>query len=205
MRLTTYNSIDAQLDYLDTSLDFHREISCFAFPNVGIVSHTTNGSTGEVEFDWFSIKDRFFDLKNKNQTPQAAYMLHTHPMGYNRMSSTDRNMVYGWCLALWIPIYFMVLTEEEAVTYICSVNEKKKVERDLLDVSRHDDLCVELEVLVKTLYGLSKSKDEDFTQTGFDKVMTDLKEANMDWMALHDWNTTRKWNQVWVADPTENQ
>lgn len=189
-----YNAIDAQLDYLDSNRQFRREVSCFALPEYGIISATTNHSAGSVEFDWFAIKDHIWSLKER---PNIAYMLHTHPMGMNRMSSTDRNMVQGWCLALWIPIWFLVVTEEEIAYYLCSVNKDKKVDIDLLDLSVYNtkETSVELEVVARTMYGISKAQN-DLSKESFDGIFSMLKEADLSWNGLHEWNEHRKWNQV---------
>lgn len=190
-----YNVIDAMMDYADTSLRFSREVSCFAIPGEGIISTTTNDSQGGVEFDWFTIKDRIWKLKSQGIDPREAYMLHTHPMGYNRMSGIDRNMVHGWCTALGIPIWFLVLTEEEIAFYICSLNkETKKVERDLVDLSKHEDVCIDLRIIAEVMYGLSKSptlNDKDLI-----RVFDTVKESTLMFSLIHDWNTKREWNQI---------
>ena len=194
MRLTKYNAIDSQLDYLDTSLRFSREVSCFVLPEQGIISTTTNHSSGSVDFDWFTIHDKIWALKTENKAPECVYMLHTHPMGYNQMSSTDRNMVYGWVAALWIPIWFLIVTEEEVATYICAPTIEKKIERDLLDLSKHEDLCVELQALAHTMYGLSKAVN--LSDEELNGVFNQVQEADLSWANLHEWNRTRAWNQV---------
>ena len=193
MRVTKYNAIDAQLDYLDSNRNFQREVSCFALPETGIISATTNDSSGYVDFDWFTIKDYIWALKER---PKVAYMLHTHPMGMNRMSSIDRNMVQGWCMALWIPIWFLVITEEEITYYLCSMKDKK-VDIDLLDLSVYNtkEVSVELEIMARTMYGISKS-EKNLTKEEFDGIFAMLKEADLNWAGLHEWNETRKWNQV---------
>lgn len=197
-----YNAIDAQLDYLDANRNFEREVSCFALPESGIVSATTNQSAGSVELDWFTIKDYIWALKER---PKVAYMLHTHPMGYNKMSPTDRNMIQGWCLALWIPIWFLVITEEEIAYYLCSVNKDKKVDIDLVDLSVYNtkEISVELEIVARTMYGISKS-ERDLTKEEFDGVFAMLKEANLSWKGLHEWNETRKWNQISYQESPES-
>lgn len=199
MRELKYNAIDSQLDYLDTSLSFEREVSCFALPEVGVISTTTNHSSGGVEFDWFTIKDKIWSLKSNSlengYVPNIAYMIHTHPMGFNRMSSIDRNMVYGWCMALGMQIWFLVVTEEELATYICMLNkETKKVERDLVDLSNHADLSVDLRVLVSAMYGMSKSKS--LSNEDLQNVFKEIENSTLNWESIHDWNIARPWNQV---------
>jgi hypothetical protein len=190
-----YNVIDAMIAYADTSLDFSREVSCFSIPSYGIVSATSNNSAGSVEFDWFTVKDQIWKLKAEGNDPKEVYMLHTHPMGYNRMSSIDRNMVHGWCLALGIPIWFLVITEEEIATYLCSLDqETKKVERDLIDLSKHEDACIDLRVMCEIMYGLSKS--HAFNDAMLQDVFNQVKESKLDFEYISEWNKTRQWNQI---------
>ena len=195
MVMKKYNVLDAMLDYDDTSLLFNREVSCFAVPSHGIISTTTNNSASGVEFDWFFIKDKIWELKAKGEAPTEAYMLHTHPMGHNRMSTTDMNMVYGWCIALGIPIWFLVLTEEEVATYICKLDrETKKVERDLVDLSVYENLCPDLELISVIMYGLSKTRNT--SQEAFNRVFKSVKESGLGFDYIHEWNATREWNQI---------
>lgn len=190
-----YNVIDALLDYSDASLGYSREVSCFAVPNHGIISTTSNDSAGSVEFDWFTIKDKIWELKKNGNDPEVVYMLHTHPPGLNRMSSTDRNMVYGWAMALGIPIWFLVVTEDEIATYLCSLNqETKQVERDLLDLSSHEDACIDLRMMSEIMYGLSKAKN--FSNEILNKIFEDVKSSALGFNYIHEWNTTRQWNQI---------
>jgi len=183
------------LAYADDSLGFSRELSCFAVPSYGIISTTSNNSAGSVEFDWFTIKDKIWELKAKGESPEVAYMLHTHPMGFNRMSGTDHNMVQGWCLALGIPIWFLVITEEQIATYICSINkETKKVERDLVDLSNHEDACIDLRMMAEIMYGVSKS--QVFDNEILNRVFDEVKASGLGFNYIHEWNTTREWNQI---------
>lgn len=193
-----YNVIDALLNYEDGSLDFSREVSCFALPYLGIISSTSNNSAGSVEFDWFTIKDKIWEVKkreNGDSLINVAYMLHTHPPLLNRMSSIDRNMVHGWCTALGIPIWFLVITQDEVVTYICALNQDtKKVERDLVDLSLHEDVCSDLKLISKVMYGLSKSGE--FNSEIFDRVMNSVKDSGLSFDKIHEWDMFRPWNQI---------
>lgn len=195
-----YNVIDALLSYADTSLDFSREVSCFALPSCGIISVTSNDSMGSVEFDWFTIKNKIWKLKNDGNAPEIAYMLHTHPPSFNRMSSIDRNMVYGWCMALGIPIWFLVLTENEIATYLCSLNqETKKVERDLVDLSCHEDVCIDLRMITEIMYGLSKAPHRSnfgsFNEI-FNRIFEEINSSRLGFNYIHEWNVARSWNQI---------
>lgn len=200
-----YNALDAMVDYADASLGFSREVSCFALPLANkalneVISITSNDSAGSVEFDWFTIKDAVWNLRKTNEV-KAAYMLHTHPMGFNRMSTIDRNMVHGWCIALGIPIWFLVVTEEEIATYLCSLNqETKKVEKDLLDLSKHEDACIDLRIVSELMYGLSKCPTSNFTYNSLNKVLDTINESGIRFEYIHSWNETRKWNQICIEE-----
>ena len=172
-----YNAIDALLDYEDTSLSYTREVSCFAVPDHGILSMTTNNSAGAVEFDFFTIWEF---LKKQEKKVEEAFMLHSHPPSMNQMSGIDRNMVYGWCLALGIPIWFLVITQDQIVVYFCELDkELKQVTRDYRGLYNHWDLAGDFGYLSDVMYGLSMSnriQSEDLNT-----VMTNLNESDIKW------------------------
>ena len=189
-----YNAIDAQLDYIDTAMRFRREVACCILPEQGIISTTTDHNAGHVDFDWFEVKDRIWKLKEAGQAPDCVYMFHTHPMGYNKMSEEDITTAQAWAMALWIPIWFLVVTEEEVATYICTHNEQKKIERDLLDISKHDTLSVEMQVLVRTMYGMSKAVTIENGEVA--EIFKQVQEADCNWHNMHEFHRTREWNQI---------
>lgn len=174
------NIIDAQLNYWKTDRrSFQREISCFIVPELGIVSATTNDSAGSVEFDWFTIKDAIWDLKEKDRCPEFVYMLHTHPPYLNKMSSIDKNMVYGWCLGLNIPICFLVLTDDEVTLYYCGLDEEtKKVKISFMGRQLFENIDINMDLLSQVMYGLSK--EDNLNMEDFDKVFEQLKESKLD-------------------------
>ena len=103
-----YNAINALIDFSkNISNDdlFKREVSCFATSEDGVISITSNNSSGAVEFDFFTIWEYF-----KNNKPKNICMIHSHPDGMDFMSSMDENMVHGWVLALGVEILFMITT-----------------------------------------------------------------------------------------------
>ena len=148
------NIIDIQLNFLDTTFGFKREVSCFASPVNGVISITTDDSAGSVEFDFFEIWET---LKGNNPRADQAYMIHSHPPGINRMSSTDENMVYGWRLALGIPIYYFVVTEDGIAKYICDRKENGNPGIKSEGFFAYGDLNISsaLHVLATVVYGLS--------------------------------------------------
>jgi len=171
-----YNAIDALLDYEDASLTYVREVSCFAVPNHGILSMTTNNSAGGVEFDFFTIWNFF---KNQETKIEEAFMLHSHPPSMKNMSGIDRNMIHGWCVALNIPIWFLVITEGHITVYHCKLDENKNVVRNMKGIFQHWGLSTDLGYLSNVMYGLSMSnrmKSEDL-----DVVMANLNEADIQW------------------------
>ena len=80
-------------------MTFQREVAAFWTPGEGVIWTGTNDSGGSVEFDWVAIWAR---LRGLPELPRFVGMVHTHPPGIPGMSSTDRNMVYGWVVALGI-------------------------------------------------------------------------------------------------------
>ena len=180
-----YNVIDAQLDYEDTSLHFTREVSCFATIENKIISSTTSQSGGAVEFDFFSIWEF---LKAQPKMPEQVFMIHSHPEGFNRMSSIDRNMVYGWCLALYVPIWFLVLTEKEVTTYYCYVDKTtKKVVRNIVDVSEYcGNSDINLDFMARIIYGMSKAVE--ISQEDISSVVSTINDSKLDWQQIQVWN-----------------
>jgi hypothetical protein len=189
------NVIDAIMNDSDISLDYAREVSCFIIPEHGIISSTTNNSSGSVEFDWLTIKDKIWELKEKGQCPEYICMIHTHPPYLNAMSGIDRNMVYGWCMALNIPILFIVLTEEDFIPYRCELKDKKvKIERLHICSDYRFDMW-DARIVWQIMYGASKAKtltNEDLSNivltinssgVNFKKIvnplMNDVEENNL--------------------------
>lgn len=72
---------------------FKREVACLGFSGTDFVSITTNNTPGAVEFDFFRAWEYY--KANKGQIKDVV-MIHTHPPGFDSMSSTDVNMLDGW-------------------------------------------------------------------------------------------------------------
>lgn len=106
-------------------MSFQRECAAFWTPNHGCISLTT-GTAGAVAFDFLTIWPLW-----RLEPQTIAVMVHTHPPGCICLSSTDRNMVYGWCLALRAPILFVVVCEEAVTEYWCVIREGRFILRDL--------------------------------------------------------------------------
>lgn len=168
------NVIDAQLNYWDASLCFQREVSCFITPEHGVISITTgiienveeaiktDGCGGAVDFDWDKI---WGFLRKQEVRPSRIIMLHTHPMGLDRMSSTDLNMVQGWRLGLGVPVHFLVVTQvmsegvDGVIAYYCvDKDENKKIQVKWSGKSGPiDHQTLDIVILSEILYGMSKS------------------------------------------------
>jgi proteasome lid subunit RPN8/RPN11 len=176
------NAIDAIMNDVDASLSYKREVSCFIIPEHGIISSTTNNSSASVEFDWFTVKDRIWKLKENGQCPNYICMIHTHPPYLNRMSGIDRNMVYGWCMALDIPILFIVLTEDDFVAYRCELRNKK-VKIEIISLSEDYMFNMRDAIMVwEIMYGLSKS--EFLTNEDLDSVTTEINSSKIDFKKI---------------------
>jgi proteasome lid subunit RPN8/RPN11 len=142
-----YNAVNAIVDFCNDNLSFKREVSCFATPQDGIISITSNNSAGAVEFDFFTIWEYF-----KKYRPQEVCMIHSHPNGMDHMSSIDRNMVHGWVLALGVPILFIIRTNKHRTEYLCDKSDNKvKIEEVTAEYSPSSYL------LINTIYGMSKA------------------------------------------------
>lgn len=141
---------------------YKREVSCFVAPKHGILSITTNDSSGGVEFDFFSIWERR-QIFEKDDT---VVMVHTHPPCFYRMSSIDKNMVHGWVKALGKKIAFIVVTEDEnsetvATLYMCEndPNNKGKIlisEKNFIIDRDYDSLFITMYEFSKELYEVDK-------------------------------------------------
>jgi hypothetical protein len=168
-----YNIFDAIADQEDASRSYQRETSFFYSPSHGVISMTTNDSGGMVEFDFFTIWEA---LKQGNR-PKEVYMIHSHPPGMNRMSSVDFNMIHGWCLALGIPIWFIIVTEETTVYYSCYYDKQNKiVVRDFLGENEHGHDHIDMELAAKIIYGLSKAE----TVPDLEHIKNQLNESSME-------------------------
>lgn len=176
------NAIDAIMNCEDASLSYMREVSCFILPIHGIISSTTNDSSGSVEFDWFTIKDKIWQLKEQGGCPEYVCMIHSHPPYLNRMSGIDKNMVYGWCMALNIPILFIVLTEDDFVPYRCELKNKKvSIER----LSMSEDYMfnnADARMIWKIMYGASKAKS--LTQDELNWMEADVNNSQIDFKKI---------------------
>ena len=173
-----YNAINALIDfYKNISNDnvFKREVSCFATSEDGVISITSNNSSGAVEFDFFTIWEYF-----KKNRPKNICMIHSHPDEMDFMSSIDENMVHGWVLALGVEILFMITTNNGIVGYMCKkVNNKIEIYPiDNVTYSR------ELELLSSIVYGMSSSKE--LSKESIDNVTKNLVESgiNPSWIIV---------------------
>ncbi len=130
------------------SAEYRREVSCFFVPNHGTLSVTSNNYACAVEFDFFSIWEKLREIEC-----ECVCMIHSHPPGCNSMSSTDSNMVYGWCQAIGKPILFIIAIPEGFTAYWCTRDKenKSKVNRDIVQLG-----CLwKFEELIGTVYYLS--------------------------------------------------
>ena len=183
------NVIDAMFNYEDASLHFTREVSCFATIENKIISSTTNQSGGSVEFDFFTIWEF---LKAQPKMPEQVFMVHSHPEGFNHMSSIDKNMIYGWCLALYIPIWFTIVTDKDVTTYRCAFDKTtKKFSNDLVKIEEYyGNTPIDLDFMARIVYGMSKSNE--ISQDDINSIVASMNESMLDWQQIHIWNV---WNQ----------
>jgi len=162
-----YNAVNAIVDFCNDNLNFQREVSCFVTQEDGVISITSNNSAGAVEFDFFTIWEYF--KKNK---PKEVCMIHTHPNGIDCMSSTDRNMVHGWVLALGIPILFVIRTNKYRTEYLCEKKDGKVIINEI-----NAKYSPQSYFLINTIYGMSKSNE--LSQEAIDNVTNNIIEAGI--------------------------
>ena len=178
MSAENYNVVEAHLDFVDGDKSFQREVCFFATPD-RIISLTSSGNSGGVAFDFFKIREELIVQGGgaaNGAIPEFLYMVHSHPPGCNRMSSTDMNMVYGWCLAWGVPIMFIIVTEEEIVHYVCTLDKDNKIDRKFLSAGSYYDNTADMVVAATILYGLSKA-EHLLKQDQYDCIANMMNEA----------------------------
>jgi hypothetical protein len=141
----------ALTSYFDQGLPYRREVACFWTRETGIFSLTTSNQSAAVEFDWFGI---WGTLRHCRPRPERVFMWHTHPPGCDAMSEVDANMVYGWQVALGLPVIFLVVLEKEARSYLCH-QDNGEFYRDDQGLRLHARFDPSQEFLHYVLYGLS--------------------------------------------------
>ena len=132
---------------------FHREMACFLVPGNKVLSLTSNGFLGAVDFDFPEIWKQLKDIKCDH-----VCMIHSHPPGCNRMSLTDENMVYGWVQGLGKPVFYIIVTEDGFVTYLCQRNKDNinKVDREIVKV----DVSAAVDLMISVVLSLSYKPDK---------------------------------------------
>lgn len=167
-----YGILKMLIDNEAISLNFCREVACFLTPNQGLITLSTNNMSGGVELDFFKI----WDVMRSGEKNPYCFIIHTHPPGCDGMSGTDKNMVYGWCQALGIPIYYTIITENVIRCWLCirDKSNKSKIYRRFhfaLDYSEDLSRVVDeykavqpslvfWQLFAKMLYGMSKTQQE---------------------------------------------
>lgn len=128
-------------------INYQREVACFGVPDYGILSITTDNNAGGVEFDFLTIWGHMKEI-GLEKIPYV-YMIHSHPPGHYYMSSTDRNMIHGWCQALNKPICFIIATDIGYTFYLCQCRHDKPsiVNRDNIDIALNDGLSHVMSVI----------------------------------------------------------
>lgn len=173
------NIVNAQLNYWDDSLDFNREVSCFATPEHGVISVTSDNCSGAVAFGWDEI---WGFLRSQESRPKKIIMIHTHPFGCINMSSTDANMVQGWRMGFGVPVEFWVISQTAesigiAHKYLCDRNNEKKMFIMDMSVELVRSVYPALQITSQILYGMSKSEKLDADDMV--SIENQLKESRM--------------------------
>ena len=166
-----YGISDALMDYLFRRRMFQREISCLGWPGAGIVSLTSDGVTGEVNFDFVTAWVRFM-----KERPKSVVMIHTHPPGMDEMSPTDWNMVHGWRIGFGVPVWYIVVTNGVSRYYLCTGDKKGTNRQDMGLMSFPND-SHEACYLYIVLYGLSMAK-ETLGEEGYSGIARSLNGSS---------------------------
>jgi len=182
------NAVNAIVNYWDTSLSFNREVSCFITPEHGVISMTSDDCGGSVDFGWETI---WGFLRAQKIKASEVIMLHSHPMGYDEMSATDKNMVQGWRLGLGVPINFYIVTQHpKVINHIDDMGvvahyvvdrtpDKKMIISDKVGYWLHE-LPPSFDIVAEIVYGMSKSPN--LTKEDVKMVEVSLKEASLDFL-----------------------
>jgi len=159
---------------------FVREVACFLVPEHGVLSITSNNTSHAVEFIWQDIWPLLRGLKYSH-----VCMIHSHPPEIPRISSIDENMVYGWVQALGKPIFYIIVTESEVVTYLCQRAEgsTNKITREIVDVKFGEDVDQVLDIIWElsqqkggTSYPMTVKGFNDICYKGLSITVVDQEE-----------------------------
>ena len=170
-----YTVAHAMCDYFDVDTRYNREVALFISRREAI-SMTTNNSAGHVAFDWDAIHDNTF-IDGRVDKSCNPHMIHTHPPGHVQMSSTDINMMHGWCMALYIPIYFTIISEVQSHSYHCYLDNKGQLVCNSNGIVDHSDTGLLRQGLAYTMYGLSK-RSKDFDQPELDDLLKEISASS---------------------------
>lgn len=165
-----YTVADALCDYFDSENSYRREV-CMIYANKEVISMTSINNPGLVEFDWWAVFNKLLDgdeLVIDTFTYGYPSMIHTHPPGHVNMSSVDRNMVHGWCMALGVPIRYFIMSDTSFHLYICSIEDKKLSVNDY-GVVDYDKAGLVDQTFAYVMYGLS-CRPENLVPEDFDEI-----------------------------------
>lgn len=172
---------------------YKQEVAAFVVNNLGVISMTTNNSPGGVAFDFFDIWEQ---IRDTGYT--SVVMIHSHPPGHNRMSLTDKNMVYGWVQALGVPIIYVIATREENTFHFCKrdPNDKNKVFREIVDVEMNEDMKTVIESILHLSY-------VETPETIIDEIKKELivnhKTPFFETIEYTDKVLSEEWKRFWVS------
>lgn len=103
-------------------MEFKREV-CALIADSKLISLRTDNSSGFVNFDFFKAWEYW-----KENKFEVLYMIHSHPIGFNRKSSIDKNMVCGWAKTFPIPIIYIIVSgfdSDDTVVYLFHYKNNK--------------------------------------------------------------------------------
>ncbi len=159
--------IDSILAYHDEDLTFQREVCMLYSRKTGVIDVSTTNTAGSVGFNFDKAHER---IVQQGMKPDVLYMIHTHPHGFYRMSSIDKNMVHSWVIAFGVPIMFLIVCDDKIIYNLCFKDSRtKKIKQfELFCVSEKYNHIPACSLLVDLMYGMSKMENdlsEGFTNT----------------------------------------
>ena len=151
---------DMESVLFDSSQNYQREVAGIFIPYFNYQKIVTSDAYSFVEFNW---QDVWSFLKKIDERPKRITMIHSHPPNVDKMSSTDKNMVLGWRMALGIPIDYYIISDTNGrmkfTKYICD-RKDKKIHIKLVEENKIIEMSNYYYIMSVLIYGLSRSSEK---------------------------------------------
>ncbi len=177
--------VDAILANHDEDKTFQREVCMLYSYKHGVIDVSTNNCAGSVGFNFEKAHE---SIIQKGLKPDILYMVHTHPHGFYRMSSIDKNMVHSWVIAFGIPIMFLIVCDDKIIYNLCfKDNNTKRIKQFELFYACQKNIHIPAcKLLIDLMYGLSKI-DRNLTDVEMEEVCKEMNDSAFDlWCVAHN-------------------